>query len=234
MDAATEKFPESNPYVIGMNNPLTYKDPNGMDPEPTQNLVVQWFCPRIDLIRTSSKKYGISPKFLAAILFRENQNLMSKDKLWTKAWLTKETLAMVKAYSFGENSEMFETWSSGIAQMQVKLVVRLEQDLSVDEYKIFKSILSETKEGQEEFQKILGKAGESFSNEKNSIDLLAKYISQLLKENPDSTPEKIIEDYARGPHLSRSIETPMPQNLKKDIKIYQKFKEFINDLLNEE
>jgi len=232
VDPLTGQMPGWSPYNYTFNNPIIYTDPDGEKPKPTKALIQNWFKIRKDAILKSSSQYKVDPTLVAAVLFRENQNSMSKNKLPTSAWKFKEVIAEAAATSGAKD---YERWSGGAAQMQVKLVVRMKYGLSLDGYDAFKEFTlgsTEGIKGEIEWEKVLINDAQAFDSDDESIALLAKYISQLVKDNPNSTPEQIIEDYARGPHNSRAEnKTEMSKGLSEDISRYQNWQGVINDLI---
>ena len=234
-DPHATSYPYMSPYCYSVNNPIYFIDQDGRDPEPSAELINAWFKPRKKLINKIANKYDIETKFIAAVLFRENQNFMSSDKTWTRLWIAKESVAMFKANMMADYEGDLDRWSSGIAQMQVKLVVRMKYDMTVEQYDEWKSKLNSTEEGKLEYQNIIDEAiVDMFDNEK-AVDYLGKYIKQLLEQYPESTPEQIIEDYARGTHNSRSEnKTVAGDDLKEDIARYQEFQEAIKESVSDE
>jgi hypothetical protein len=168
---------------------------------------------------------------MAAIIFRENQNRMSEDKLNYFLWFSKEALATTLSITIFDFEGDLDRWSGGISQMQVKLIIRMRNNWSVEEYNTWKTECLKSEEGKQKLKtEIYNAINEMFITEK-VLDHLGKYINQLLTTYPASGPEDVIEDFVRGPHLSRDENSPIPEDLQNDIERFKQFKRQINQLV---
>jgi RHS repeat-associated protein len=225
VDPLTSTFVNLSPYSFAANNPIYNIDEDGESPKPNIKRIILWFTikrlgeqNRAEMINETAAKYKVSSTQIALILFRENQTIMSNDKTRYLAIRAKEDLfaaQKAKWFSGGIDGDA-DRWSIGVTQLQIKHVIRLTQDMTVEQYDAWKNELLKTDKGKKEYLDKFKKAVTILENEKESIDVLGKYVKELNDKYPNSTDEQISKDFMRGPHINRDPKAPKSAQANED------------------